>query len=290
MVSNILSVTDIKLSKLSNCSYFENKNKNKTKQKQSNMSLSSSQFTELRTMLLTHAESEGAKHGSWKDDLSEYTFNLFNLMKTFVEANLPEQDELVRTKIELAKTTFELEKTTIKLEKASGICFSKTEELRKTKLELEKSNEVCLEADRIIRQTRTEVAVMAAEGERNQSEMDELRYEIDAWTKCESVSEPESDACPGCEKHELNPYDDSHCSMDGSVSPKCLLWNPPASTHAVHRTGEPYGIEGSNQSEINLESLTYNDTDEEEEDEEDDESVDGMRHGWSVDWPGLLGA
>ena len=258
------------------------------------MSLSSAQFTELRTKLLTYAEGESVKHSSWKDDLSEYTFELFNMMKTFVEANVPDQDELVKTKMELAKTTFELEKTTIKLEKASGICFSKTEELRKTKLELEKSNEVCLEADRIIRQTRTDVAVMAAEGERVQSEMDDLRYEIDAWTQCESVSEPEpeSDACPGCEKHELNPYDDSHCSMDGSVSPKCLLWNTPASTHAVNRTGEPYGIEGSNQSDLNLESLTYNDTDdeEEEEEEEDDECVDGMRHGWSVDWPGLLGA
>lgn len=284
MVSIILSVTELqsKLSKLSNCSYFKNKTNNR------NMSLSSAQFTELRTKLLTYAEGESVKHSSWKDDLSEYTFELFNMMKTFVEANVPDQDELVKTKMELAKTTFELEKTTIKLEKASGICFSKTEELRKTKLELEKSNEVCLEADRIIRQTRTEVAVMAADGERVQSEMDDLRYEIDAWTKCESVSEPESDACPGCEKHELNPYDDSHCSMDGSVSPKCLLWNPPASTHAVHRTDEPYGIEGSNQCELNLASLTYNDTD--DEDEEDDECVDGMRHGWSVDWPGLLGA
>ena len=247
------------------------------------MSLTSAQFTELRTKLLTYAEGETAKHGSWKDDLSEYTFQLFNMMKTFVEANESEQDELVKTKMELAKTTFELEKTTIKLEKASGICFSKTEELRKTKLELEKSNKVCLEADRIIRQTRTEVAVMAADGERVQSEMDDLRYEIDAWTKCESESE--SYACPGCEKHELNPYDASHCSEDGSAHPKCLQWNPPASTHAVHRTCEPYGVEGSNQSELNLGSLTYDDTEEEDE----DECVNGMRHGWVADWPGLLG-
>ena len=229
------------------------------------MSLSSSQFTELRTMLLTHAESEGAKHGSWKDDLSEYTFNLFNLMKTFVEANAPDQDELVKTKMELAKTTFVLEKTTIKLEKASGICFSKTEELRKTTIELET--------------LRSEVdAWEADEHYWPKSEMDKLR------TECES--EPESDACPGCEKHELNPYDDSHCSEDGSAHPKCLQWNPPASTHAVHRTCEPYGVEGSNQSELNLDALTYDDTD----DEDEDECVDGMRHGWSVDWPGLLGA
>ncbi len=285
MVSNILSVTELQ-------SNFQNfpivlisKTKTKTKTNNLIMSLSSVQFTELRTKLLTYAESEASKHGSWKDDLSEYTFELFNLMKTFVEANTPEQDELARTKIELAKTTFELEKTTIKLEKASGICFSKTEELKKTKLELEKSNEVCLEADRIIRQMRTDVAEMAADGERVQSEMDELHYEIDAWTKCESESEP--DACPGCEKHELNPYNDSHCSMDGSVSPKCLLWNPPVSTHAVYQTGAPYEFEiGSEQRELNLESLTYDDTDEEEE----DECVNGMRHGWSTDWPGLLGA
>ncbi len=248
------------------------------------MSLSSAQFTELRTKLLTYAEGEAAKHGSWKDDLSEYTFSLFSLMKTFVEANAPDQDELVKTKIELAKTTFELEKTTIMLEKASGICFSKTEELKKTKLELEKSNEVCLEADRIIRQMRTDVAEMAKDGERGQSEMDELRYEINAWSECESVSEPY--ACPGCEKHELNPYDDSHCSKDGSVSPKCLLWNPPASTPTVFRTSGPYEVEGSEQRELNLESLTYDDTDE----EEDDECVGGMRHGWSTEWPGLLGA
>jgi len=210
------------------------------------MSLSPSQFTELRTMLLTHAESEAAKHGSWKDDLSEYTFELFNMMKTFVEANAPDQDELVKTKMELAKTTFELEKTTIKLEKASGICFSKTEELKETKLVLEKLE-----------------------------------------TECKS--EHKSDTCPGCEKQEMNPYDDSHCSEDGSAHPKCLRWNPPASTPAVYRTCGTYEFEmGSEQRELNLESLTYDDTDDEDEDE--DECVDGMRHGWSVDWPGLLGA
>ena len=120
--------------------------------------LSSAQLSELRTVLLTYAETESARHGSWKDDLSNFTFDLFNQMKTFMERtsdkghncfDKPKYEsvniqleldntkvELEKTKVELEKTKYELDKTTTKLEKASGICYSKTDELAKTKLEL----------------------------------------------------------------------------------------------------------------------------------------------------------
>ena len=60
--------------------------------KQNKIMLSSKQFTDLRNSLITYSETKSTEYSYWQRDLPEFSFNLIQLIKTYIKQQVTDYD------------------------------------------------------------------------------------------------------------------------------------------------------------------------------------------------------